>query len=208
MELSVYFASAQERREAEKPKAAGLMVERANEVSIHHVLLDFFDSYVPSEGLSFKTHCPFEAEHPDGGVERGFRTYPDTNSSYCFIMHGFLPPVRLVQKKYRLPPYAAARKILGYYGLLKPREYHERWHDVEVWVEQNGPKVGDLQYAVEALHMALRNVPGYKTRQYDSDVLSAWEKVLEESASIYSVPDLSAWYDKSREALISLVRKD
>lgn len=118
-----YLASAQERQEASRIRAwSERIIDRANrEVSIFDVLEDYFDLYLPRDGASFKSHCPFSNEHADGGMDKGFRTYPGSNSSMCFVQHGYMPPARLFALKYGESQVRAAKRLLGYYGLLEAR---------------------------------------------------------------------------------------
>lgn len=196
-----------------KPQSwAERLIERADEVSIFDVLSDFFDIYVPREGTSFKARCPFGDEHPDGGLDKGWRTYPMSNSSNCFVMHGPMGPVRLVQLREGIKATRAANLILDRYGLNRPRAWRDRYWDVAVEVEQrqNRPVAGDPALAVEALNIALRKEPEYVRRQFDDDVLHAMEVVLDrlDAVMLLNDPDaLRAWYDKAKSVMLQIVKR-
>lgn len=200
-------------KQSKPPTWAERLIDRANEVSIFDVLEDFFDVTLPREGQSFKSRCPFGDEHPDGGWDKGFRTYPGSNSSTCFVMHGYMGPVRLVQLKYGLKTVRAAEKILNHYNLNRARPWRERYWDVAVEVEQRDRRshAGDPAHAVEALNIALRSEPTYLTRQFDADVLHAMEVVLDRLDVVMQSDDpdaLRQWYDKAKAVMLQIVRKE
>lgn len=198
---------------AQKPQSwAERLIDRANDVSIFDVLADFFDIYVPREGTSFKSRCPFGDEHPDGGLDKGWRTYPGSNSSNCFVMHGPMGPVRLVQLREGIKAVRAADRILNFYGLNRPRAWRDRYWDVAVEVEQRDsrPAAGDPALAVEALNIALRKEPEYVRRQFDDDVLHAMEVVLDRLDAVVQMDDpeaVRAWYDKAKSVMLQIVRR-
>lgn len=191
------------------------LIERADtEVSIFDVLADFFGMRVPREGRSFKSRCPFADEHPDGGrLDKGFRTYPGSNSSMCFVVHGYMGPVRLVQLRFGLRAVTAADKILDAYGLSRPRPWRDRLREAMVEAEQRAaaPGTGDPAHAVEALHIALRKEPAYVTRQFDDDVLHAMDVVLDRLDVVMATGDPDAvrrWYDAAKNAMLKIVTRE
>jgi hypothetical protein len=168
-------------RSVEDPRRRALSaeVDRANSVPIQSVLKDLFGVYVP-EGLdrSWKTHCPFYFEHPDGGLEKNLRVY-GSNSAYCFAMHGFLTPVRLVQLRSETGPKRAAQILAERYGLVKKEPY---WVRMSQLISDQSTKLrdsGSPTHAVAALQSALEHVEGYDRRQFDPDVTQAMEAALE-----------------------------
>ena len=175
-----FYTSAMERqRRARGQSYAERLIERADNVNMFDVLEDFFGLNLPRVGDSYKSKCPFYYEHADGGLDKGWRTYPATNSSMCFPMHGYMGTVRLIQNKYGISSQKAAYKILDNYGLLKPKNYRVRYNDLLLEQErQEQGAVGNPQNAAAALNMALRNIPSYTARQFDDDVLEALEVVL------------------------------
>jgi hypothetical protein len=191
------------------------LIERADsEVSIFNVLEDFCGVHAPREGRSFKSRCPFADEHPDGGrLDKGFRTYPGSNSAMCFVMHGYMGPVRLAQLRFGVRPLVAAKKILDAYGLDRPRPWRVRLRETMIEAEQRAtrPGTGDPTHAVEALHIALRKEPTYVTRQFDDDVLHAMEVVLDRLDVVMASGDPDAvrrWYDAAKSAMLRIVRRE
>lgn len=208
-----YLVSAAAKRATPQTWAERL-IERANtEVPIFDVLRDFFDIVVPREGESYKARCPFGSEHPDGGMDKGWRTYPGSNSSYCFVQHGSMGPVRLVQLREGIRAVRAADRILDRYGLNRARPWRDRYWDVAAEVDQREGRsvTGDPTYAVEALNIALRAEPAYATRQFDDDVLHAMEAVLDllDVVIASNNPEvMREWYDKSKSAMLRIVRRE
>ena len=190
------------------------LVERANGVSIHTILQDFFNLGVPEsgEGRSYKTRCPFAFEHGDGGISRSYRVYTSTNSSYCFDMHGSLAPVRLVAVRYDLGYRVSAMRILSKYNLLRPRPWWERYADLVKERETRTTDIGSPAFLVEALNSAMREHPMYVQRAYDDDVLAFVEKALEElevlMAGHVSPDEVRAWYRRVREQTLSLLSEE
>ena len=209
-----YYAAATQRQESERQKTYGFrIIERANEVSVFNVLEDFFDLYLPREGESYKSRCPFGDEHEDGGLDKGWRTYPATNSSFCFPMHGFMPPVRLVSLKYSERPVKSAERILRHYDLLRPKHFRHRYNDLLVEKERRESQqtIGNPQHAVEALNMALAQIPAYTRRQFDADVMGAMEAVLGALNEVIARNDpdvLREWYRKSMSALTRVIERE
>ena len=210
---SKYLMAAEAKRTS-APTWAERLIERANEVDIFDVLEDFFEITVPREGSSYKSHCPFAFEHPDGGrLDKGFRTYPGSNSAMCFVMHGYLGPVRLIQLRYSLKAVTAAEKILNAYGLNRPRPWRDRIREVMVEAEQRQtrPGVGDPAHAAEALNIALRKEPAYLRRQFDPDVLNAMEVVLDRLDMVMQggdPEDVRRWYDRAKSVMVQIVKKE
>lgn len=196
--------------ETENLTRVSKLVEQANEVSIFDVLKDMLRVEVPQGGESYKAYCPFMVEHGDGGWDKGWRVYPATNSSYCFIMHGVMPPVRLVQIRFDLRQNAAAEKILKQYDLLKPKPFRERF-ELEQQRRDTARErsVGTPQQAVEALQMALSRVEGYDSRQFDRDVQDAMERVLSILEKVFEAPNtedlLRGWLTRAKTHMTQVV---
>jgi len=162
-----------------RQKALQVEVDRANAVPIQSVLRDLFGLFIPA-GLerSWKTACPFAFEHPDGGVERNMRIYA-SNSAYCFAMHGFLTPVRIVQIRSEVGQARAAKILADRYGLAKREPY---WVRMTQLVRDHSTQIqsaGSPTHAAAALQSALSRVESYASRQFDPDVTQAMEEELE-----------------------------
>lgn len=209
---SKYLASAAAKN-ARPQTWAERLIDRANEVSIFDVLEDFFGLTLPREGQSYKSKCPFGSEHPDGGLDKGWRTYPGSNSSMCFVMHGYMGPVRLVQIQDGIKAVRAAERILNFYNLNRARPWRERFSEVMIEVEQREaqPVTWDPALAVEALNLALRKEPTYATRQFDEDVLHAMEVVLDRLDVVMQTRDpevLRQWYEKAKSAMLTIIKRE
>lgn len=163
------------------PRRGSPLIEQANAVSIFDVLRDFMGIDIPNTGSkSWKTDCPFNFEHGDGGRDKGWRVYPSTNSSYCFVLHGVLDPVRLIMLRKDLSAKRAAYVILENYGLLKSRNYRERYDQIVAEREMRSAGVGQPAVLVEALHSSVRADPRYIEKQFDVEFNVVLEKALEE----------------------------
>jgi hypothetical protein len=184
------------------------LIEKANEVvSIFDVLHDLFDIDHPREGRSYKGHCPFGFEHPDGGVEKGFRSYPGSNTGYCFVMHGQLTPVRLVALQNDWSQRRSAEWLLRKAGKLDARPWQERWNEMEA--EKAAPKeqeLGDPQELVEALHESLRSHPAYPPGGLSprlSEALETRLRVLERvlATGFTTKEFVEDWYRETKDLL-------
>lgn len=204
-----FYTSAQAKQQEKRGMTgAERLIDRANNVSIFDVLEDFFGLELPRDGASFKSRCPFSFEHADGGLDKGWRTYPGTNSSMCFPMHGFMTPVRLIQIKYQERTVKSAERILKNYDLLRPKPWRERYAELALELERQQEMVGNPQHAVEALSMALRTNGLYTRRQFDSDVMEAMEAVLEKLNEVTATNDperVREWYEKTKKIMLKVV---
>jgi hypothetical protein len=181
------------------------LVERANAVSIIDVLQDDFSIHVPFDDKldrSWKTSCPFAYEHSDGGLDKQYRVYAHTNTSFCFEMHGLLTPVRLIAYKYTYSPQRAATSILEHYGLLKPKDYRERYQEL-VLARTREDSALQTEYLVEALQSSVRAVN--PDAQFDvafqatfAEALSTLDDLAQRRVSL---DDISKWYSAARTAL-------
>lgn len=181
------------------------VVTWANEsISIFDLLQGLFGVDAPREGGSFKIFCPFSFEHPDGGVERACRTYPETNSAYCFALHGRLTPVKLYALAKDLRYKQAAVELLRRAGLYDPRPWKERLP--EVLAEREAAKatrtdLGDPQTLVAALHTSLRSHPAYPVAGVSPALSGALEARMALLEGLSGVEAVRTWYDESKKVL-------
>jgi hypothetical protein len=186
-------------------------------VSIYDVLEEEFGLTVfRSSVRSPKGHCPFGWEHPDGGVEKSFRVYPQTNSAFCFAGHGRFGPVRLVALKHGVPLERAAVDLLVAKGLLGV-SWRQRWR--ELLSEAGGgreavPARDGFQELVDALHEALRRHPKYpqggvsqRLSEAIVERLSILERLFEEGGATVSVEEVQGWFDESKDRLFALLEE-
>jgi hypothetical protein len=194
-------------------KWVNLRVDMANrDVSVLKVLKDLWQVYVP-EGMghkSWKTFCPLGWEHPDGGVDKGFRVYEATNTAYCFVMHGSLSPVRLAQIKWGGSNDKAARRLLEMYGLGR-RPWRERYEELLEQYERS-QQPGIQSNIVEALQVRLSTESNYWALQYEPSVIEAMERELEELDVLFtgghpSDEQVRAWYQSAIDRILLKVRE-
>lgn len=186
------------------------VIDQANQISIVKVLYDICGIYTPS-GMtagSWKQFCPFDFEHPDRN-KKGFRVYETTNTSYCFVLHGTMRPVRLVQLTKEFSTSRAAYWLLDYYGLVKPKSYRKRFEELLIAREQRQTTAGNPAYLVEALHHALAQVPNYNGRQFDSDVTELLDEHLVKLDSLLghkpSEEQLRQWLMTAKDRLVQVI---
>lgn len=155
-------------------------IDEANTVPVQVVLQELYQMHVPSDlSRSWKTHCPLGFEHPDGGIERTMRVY-QTNTAYCFSTHGFLSPVRLAMHHWDKPALYSARRLNKMFSEKKQREPY--WERMARLVEERETKstLGSAQQAFQALQESMSSDTRYTERQFDEDVTSLMEHLLEE----------------------------
>jgi hypothetical protein len=173
-----FLKSAQDRNGRGQSRAEKT-IAKADEISIYVVLKDFLSLDIPitPEGSSWKTYCPWRHEHPDGGLDKGFRVYPDSNSAMCFPMHGYLTPSRVIAVHFSERPLSAAERLLRHYGMLKEAPWWERFTDLAREREQSNMTINPA-YAVATLHSVLRSKTNYATLQYSASVREGMAQVL------------------------------
>lgn len=184
----------------------------ASSIPVIRVLKDLFNVSVP-EGLgyrSWKTYCPLGWEHPDGGVDKGFRVYEQTNSAFCFVQHGQMGPVRLAQMRWGGKQIVAARRLLEMYQLGQKRHWRQRYE--EVLNEREIRQEISPAYVVEALRMALDAIPGYTARQYESKFVSLMEIELEALDELLgrhpSDAEIRQWYYETKDRLVRTITQE
>lgn len=182
-------------------------VEMANsKVRIEDVINEYFnpDLPVPYDATAWKTSCPFQEEHADHGFEKQFRVYSETNSCYCFKMHGHMDPVTLWQS--RLPGTTrrqAAIDLLETYGIeTKTRHWRERFRETQMEKEVEFDPVP----VIRAFQLMLHSLPSYSRLQFDGDVIEAVDLALKEIAQkvplFTSVRSLEVWFNDLKGAFI------
>lgn len=184
------------------------LIDRANNVPVFDVLRDWFGLNLPREGRSFKSRCPFSWEHPDGGIKKVWRTYPATNSTYCFVGHGYMGPVRLVAIQEDKKPLVAAKSILQKYDLMKPRAWRDRFRELQIEREQR-EAVGTA-WVVAALHEGLRLHDGYEAAQYTTAFGDAVEEELEGldmllQSGLGTDDQVRVWYAAAKGRLLTVI---
>lgn len=201
-------------RPAEPQVKTNWFVEKANsEVRIEDVLNDHFtmDTPVPYDARSWKTSCPFRDEHLDGGLDKQFRVYSDTNTCHCFESHGTFDPVRLwmqgpgVGQRF----VEAAISLLEAYGIdTHTKTYQERF---EASVEASrAPQTLDPVPVVAGLNVYLGVIPEYVSRQYDEDVVELLAEAISQINShceTDSLDEFLPFYSRLKSDLVDKIVK-
>lgn len=149
-------------------------------IRVEDVINEHFapDLPIPYHSTSWKTSCPFEFEHEDFGFEKQFRVYSETNSCFCFKMHGHMDPVILWQS--RLPGLSrrqAAIDLLESYGIdTKTKNWRERFKETLAESEASF----DPAPVKRAFQVMLISLPDYGRRQFEGDVITDVDTALKE----------------------------
>lgn len=191
------------------------LIAWANEVvPVFDVLEAEFNIRHPRTGSSWKGYCPFGWEHPDGGIEKGFRTYPATNTAHCFVMHGSLTPVKLLVLSRGWSYRRSAEELLRRAGKLDVRPWRERWDELVTERAQTASSadLGDPAELVEAIHEALRTHEAYPPSGVSprlSEVLNARLEVFEGlRESKASVAQVRQWFEATKAALRAVLDEE
>lgn len=189
------------------------VLARASRLSIFDVLEDFFGIVAPRSGESWKGQCPFSFEHPDGGMSKGFRTYPATNSGYCFVMHGVMDPIRIMVIRTEERPTTAARLLLEHYGIPLEQHWKDRSRDLIVERSSRSTALGDPTWAAHALQTSLERYDEYSEVQFEERVAEAMDVALRELDELMrgtttTDEDLRTWLRASTEAVMVAARTE
>jgi hypothetical protein len=180
------------------------------QVPIQDVLEKFCDTHVPKSLVgSWKTRCPFAAEHADGGMDPGFRVY-GTSTAFCFVMHGKFTPSSLLAFVTGWSRTRSAYYLLDSYGLRKKRSWRERWGEVSAEVERRQREsAGDVQELAMLLQAEMAEDAEYSGHEFDPAVREAWESclaALDRLAEMSASPEiLRQWYHVARGRLKAAV---
>lgn len=144
------------------------VVQEANKIPIEQVLMDQFNIDVPADAGSWKTNCPLESEHSDGGIRKSMRVYSNSNSAWCFS-HGMkFTPVYLWQLATGLSKVRAAYDLLNVHGQpFRSQDYAERWDKMN---EKETKRI-EMDNLREAIRLFASSLPQFSTRQYDPQVM-------------------------------------
>lgn len=195
----------------EAPWEDELVVRANEEVSIVSVLNDYFHADVPENAYGWKTYCVQKWEHRDGGIDRQFRVYSDTNTAHCFAIHGLYTPARLWRIRTASPTLKdAARDLLRVYGIrIKEPTYQERFTAIREASSRTSKVTPDGM--LEALQVFLGTIPDYTVRQFDPNVLrvvnSTVEDIQEFCSRDPSLEEARQWLQRAQAQLrVSICR--
>lgn len=177
-------------------------IEAANRISIIK-LLRVLHNIDADEQLPMKLYCMWGNTHADGGLERALRTYPETNSAFCFAGCGWQDPVGLARRTWGLRAYRAAQRLNDEYG-DPTKTWQER---VEANARSTTP--ADIKAILPAvLHYHLQADPDYGTLSLDPRVLAATEAALVQLDGANPTPDEArAWLGTAVKAVSEALDK-
>lgn len=179
------------------------------QVPIGDVLQDLFGIQIPHGSGEWKTNCPLDHEHRDGGYTSAMKVFTESNSAYCFNHRMQFTPTFL-WKIYngwdKVSRITVARTLLEHFGLLKRFEDpDERWDRLE----RDSEEEVDTTSLKEALRIYASSLPNYSTLQYENSVLDLMGKLYLQANEL---PDnaeyatLEMWLTKSKIELDALWR--
>lgn len=155
---------------------------------------------VPEPRLSgSRAYCPFgEFSHPDSGIEKAMRVYPD--HGWCFAESLYFSPVRIYAMMNELSEEEAAGQLLDHVGYL-PGSWQERWEQVSC------PKAEPDR---DALSAALQvwlgtRYPGWGNLQYDSRVSSVLAACLGLLPRVNTEEDCRVWLERAKQAMATTI---
>lgn len=151
-----------------------------------------------------KAYCPFgDVAHSDGGYEKAFRIYPDTNSAYCFACGKAWTPVSLMADARDLTPAEAADVILELSGYVEPTVDSE-W-DALV----NAPVVIDRPELAEGLKVYCSRIASdWEERQFEPTVSRVLTSCLELLPAVKTREDVTKWFNATKRVMTSILGDD
>ena len=144
-----------------------------------------------------KTYCPFgNTMHSDGGRERSFKVYPETNSAYCFACQRRYDPVSLVALEHDVTYRKAADIILAEKEWVPP-DYVSQWEALTSKTQ----KV-DYEGLQEALKLACARMdPSWETRQFEPAVAHKLTQCFAAVRKVKDDEDATKWLTLTKEAM-------
>lgn len=144
-----------------------------------------------------KAYCPFgPVFHSDGGRERAFKIYPQTNSAYCFACQRRYDPVSLVATEQDISYVAAAEWILEEKKWVAP-DYESQWDALTT-----RPTPVDYEGLQAALKLACgRMVTDWETRQFEPQVAHKLTLCLGMVRKVTNDDEAKKWFDTTKKAM-------
>lgn len=178
-------------------------------LKVSEALHTLFGIDVPEDAGSWKTNCPLDQEHSDGGKSPALRVNFDSNTARCFSHNKTFTPVDLWKihsgsTGYKKP----ALEMLEHFGIsTKPPTLDERWENTEKDTPKN-PEV-DLKQGI--IFFAQHQLENYSILQYRDDVLELMCDILDaldEIDSEASYETIEEWSNKAKGILKSYWREN
>lgn len=170
------------------------------EIRIEDVLQKYYDIDVPYEAVSWKVRCPYAYEHADGGLDKQFRVYSDSNTGWCFEMHGRVDNLSLYRDQHPyLNYFDAAKSLLEDFDI----DFHRKSYR-EVYEDIVSEKRVDLRYQdiVDAMKLYVSAFPQYVEHEYDGEVvqrINDFNSVVKAKCSNHgSLEEIVQWYQQEK----------
>lgn len=184
------------------------VVQRAlKDIKIEDVLSRYYDINVPYDAVSWKVRCPFFFEHEDGGLDKQFRVYSESNSGYCFAMHGRVDNLTLYRsQRFSSTFFDAAEALLTEFNIeYKNKSYRETFEEILKEKEE----VIDSSSIIEAMKVYLSTISEYEDLQFHPEVLDGMKLFLDQVYSICenasSLEEVETWYQLEKSRLRSIL---
>lgn len=158
-----------------------------------------------SEGWHGKMTCPFgDVNHSDGGIQKSFRIYQETNSAYCFSCRIYFTPVRLYAEAKELRRMDAALVLLEAVG-WKPVSQAQRWADLLSSTEEH--------IDLSMLGLALRTYCARVCSEWDElqlnpEVAELLSRCLALLDRVHTSEEAEQWLDTCKTVMDSKLKAD
>lgn len=177
------------------------LIEKANrEVSIELVLYHLYGIDVPASAGSWKSPCPLDHDHSDGGKTKAMKVFSESNSAWCFSHSRKFTPVSLwMLHTGKTHQKRAAMELMDFFDIsYRKVSPEERWNQMnsEVKLWDRGLIKSTLTNSIKLL------VPDYVDRQYDHEVITLMNSLLAEVDELNEDIDyakLEAWIHSAQE---------
>lgn len=137
-----------------------------------------------------KTWCPFgDVTHADGGYDRAFRIYEDTNSAYCFACGEAFRPVSLIARARDISTDEAAAVLLEHIGYV-PVDVDDR---LDALLREEEEPVDQESLASALGVFCSRIAPDWKHLQFDDSVATPYRQCLEVLSLVSTPKDAETW---------------
>jgi hypothetical protein len=148
---------------------------------------------------SVKVYCPFGILHPDHGITRAMRVYPESNTAFCFSDCGHFTPTKLAAQAWDLSREDAADRLMDQVEAETPLPVEDLF------------QVGAGRPSGEALSEALRvycqRQNGWSGVEFTSEVVAKLGRCLDLLPGVVSPQDASKWLEGSKVVMERAVRR-
>lgn len=153
---------------------------------------------------SMKLFCPFgEVSHSDGGRDKSFRIYEDTNSAHCFACATTWRPVSLVATAKDITEEAAAQSLLESKG-YRPKNVDDILNEL---IREDEPQPSQESLARALSTFCARISPEWEDRQLDTDVSRAYRMCLEPLSLVTDAAGAERWLAAAKTVMTRALEK-